>query len=344
MGIGELALSRSWSKSLYVSAHVLQPAQYCFKGSNYLNEKLKLMTYFELIHTTDPFNFTGGPMGKINANSFFEDILCSYLVCFLFKTQWERLADDIVTRCSDDRIVKQKSNAKVKIHPLRLLYYFYSVLTSIRFMVSAYCLANTDYDSYFEYDILISIAHKLNIFSVRAGQCNPYKLSLILKRYRFLNTDGLINATNGNQYILSPLLFSDFVSNFMLNIYMVSAIYFFRMRIGELILCWSLVLVQILFSNIALFSANSFSNCLYILAHILQPAQYCLKGLNYLNEKFKLMTYFELVHTTNHFNFSVGPLGKINNNSIFEFYFFYSGYLMFIFGMIQNSEIRKMNI
>lgn len=93
-------------------------------------------------------------------------------ISFLFKTQWERLADDIVTRCSDDRIVKQKSNAKVKIHPLRLLYYFYSLLTSIRFMVSAYCLANTDYDSYFEYDILISIAHKLNIFFSSYGNFN----------------------------------------------------------------------------------------------------------------------------------------------------------------------------
>ena len=439
---------------------------------------------------------------------------------FFTKTYWEHLADEIVTRCSDYRIIKQKSTEKIKIHPIRLLYYFYLIFASIRFLVSAFCLVNSDYIEYFEYDVLISIPYKMNLYSahtaislspftyfvwfydyevnvrrfnyiwklchdlmvkngrnfytlnpnfcpqfnwkmpidyirrlktiyrltyhsrtinfpiqfemkrlkyfpyltisirlrlvllnsvlilimflfmfgtvivlitgstyfifiliipkldgsqrklwtcfidaqlvcccafqtirmilfqlqalilvnrahnyvsnnadckirnavrlVRAGQCYLYKLSLILKHFYFINTDGLINAINGNQYILSPVVFAGFVSNFMLNIYLITAIYFFRMGIGELALCWSLIMVQVLFTIITLFSARSWSKSLYVSAHVLHPAQYCFKGSNYLNEKLKLMTYFELIHTTDPFNFTAGSIGKINANSFFE--------------------------
>ncbi|KAI2797833.1 hypothetical protein BLOT_015253 [Blomia tropicalis] len=500
MGIGELALcwslimvqvlftiitllsARSWSKSLYVSAHVLQPAQYCLKGLNYLNEKFKLMTYFELVHTTNHFNFSVGPLGKINNNSIFEfyffysgylmfifayylansdyesyfeyDIIISiahklnlysihtaisltpftYFV-WVYDYQVNVCRYNYIWKACHDLMVKNGRNfyalnskfrprfswlepnnylkqiktinhwtyqRKTIYFPIQFdmnrLKYFPYLTNSIRvrlvlfnsilgflgsfFMFGTvttlaagsiyflfifilpningsqrklwtgfidvqlicFCAFQTLRMVNFQLQalVLINRAHKYVLFNldkkirnavrlIRIGRCNPYKLSLILKRYRCLNTDGLINAINGNDHILSPVIFAGFVSNFMLNIYLVSAIYFFRMRIGELLLCWCLMLSQILFANIALFSAKSFSNCLYISAHELQPAQYCLKRSYYLKDKFKLMTYFELIHSTNHFNFNVGPIGKINAKSIFEFYFFYSGYLMFIF-------------
>ena len=196
----------------------------------------------------------------------------------------------------------------------------YSAFQTIRmilFQLQALILVNRVHN-YVLYNMDKRIRNAVRIARISSSRINLHRLAFILKHFYFINTDGLINATNGNQYILSPVVFAGFVSNFMINIYLVSVIYFFRMGIGEVALCWSLIMVQVLFTIITLFSARSWSKSLNITSHVLQPAQYCFKRSNHLKDKLKLMTYFELNRTTDPFNFTAGSIRKINGNSILE--------------------------
>ncbi|KAI2795408.1 hypothetical protein BLOT_016770 [Blomia tropicalis] len=131
------------------------------------------------------------------------------------------------------------------------------------------------------------------------------------------------------------------ISNFTFNIYLISALYFLPMALGEQIICFALIILQILFTSVALFPVISLTDCIHHSALAFQDAQYCINGTNYLRKKLKLMTYFEFMHTTNQINFTLGPIGKIKKESLIEFMFIYTGNLMFIFSMLQTSELRK---
>ncbi|MDL4916168.1 MAG: hypothetical protein QRY16_21115, partial [Enterobacterales bacterium endosymbiont of Blomia tropicalis] len=168
------------------------------------------------------------------------------------------------------------------------------------------------------------IINKLDLYLKKAlkmtykGRWTQKQLSRQLDFFRFEHANGVMNAINANRYIVSPLLLTGSLSNFTFNIYLISALYFLRMAIGEQLLCFAVIVLQILFSLSALLPLISLTACIHHSALLIQDAQYCINGTNYLTKKLKLMTYFELMHTTNQITFTLGPVGKITRKSLME--------------------------
>ncbi|KAI2795409.1 hypothetical protein BLOT_016771 [Blomia tropicalis] len=84
---------------------------------------------------------------------------------FSILNQWTVLSESIITRCSEYRFIRTKPNQKVRIGLLRIMFYLYLLIAIIRFLFSGYCLVKSSYMIYFDYDVLIGITAKLNLYS-----------------------------------------------------------------------------------------------------------------------------------------------------------------------------------
>ncbi|KAJ6221894.1 hypothetical protein RDWZM_000439, partial [Blomia tropicalis] len=126
------------------------------------------------------------------------------------------------------------------------------------------------------------IINKLDLYLKKAlkmtykGRWTQKQLSRQLDFFRFEHANGVMNAINANRYIVSPLLLTGSLSNFTFNIYLISALYFLRMAIGEQLLCFAVIVLQILFSLSALLPLISLTACIHHSALLIQDAQYCI--------------------------------------------------------------------
>lgn len=161
-------------------------------------------------------------------------------------------------------------------------------------------------------------------------------------------------AGHTNQQIVSPLLFTTFATNIALNLVMIGNLLFRSLYNSEKIVMLAILFLQTFLVVLCSLGVTSWSSCFAkrstfsILSQAQQALLYSNKTENKLYKrvvmtvaKIKLMKLFEHVcsYKKEEFCFTVGPLGKVNRNSLYEFTILYSSLVMYVAKMIRRGTM-----
>ena len=130
---------------------------------------------------------------------------------------------------------------------------------------------------------------------------------------------GARNMILSNQELVSPIMMIVFFSNFTINIYGITMLLFKPMTTDQQAIATLGICVQMLFLCLGVQPIIRSANMLHYIAPILCTVQPLLPSF-VLRTKLQVLTYYEINHASgeNKFTFTLGPLGKITNTSLFE--------------------------
>lgn len=155
-------------------------------------------------------------------------------------------------------------------------------------------------------------------------------------------------ARHVNSHVISQLMGVIFVSNITINLVIVGSLLFRRLYISESLIMLVLITLQTSFAIITCLSMTSWSECFYQSDSLLYRAQLNLattkvdqlyKRALVSTAKLKLMVFFETVCTSKKFHFTMGSLGKISHQTLYEFIFVYSSLVFYVAKMIRRGRL-----
>lgn len=173
--------------------------------------------------------------------------------------------------------------------------------------------------------------------AVRSGRAPEGRLAQWMVFFLGEHLIGHRHVQSANDLLVSPILFWASVSNFSLNLYLISSLYFLVLSIGDKTLICCLLGLQFTFVAVAFHPLIQLANDVNGPGKLYGKAQSLLVSPCFLSLKLKLLAAYEQTHSENEFHFTVGALGKVTNNSVFEFILLYSAQLMFIFNMFAKQ-------
>lgn len=166
---------------------------------------------------------------------------------------------------------------------------------------------------------------------------SKYKLRQISKYCAFANilnfymqevSLAIRRAISANEYLVSPLFFYSAVSHFFLNLYLVTALYFLKLSIGDQIMIYCVLFCQVAFSLAILQPVVVLGNDLARPAFLLSRIQIHLNELRktkyfvaFCCQKIKLLSFYERIHSVDAFRFTLGVFGKVTNASVVQVFF-----------------------
>ena len=129
---------------------------------------------------------------------------------------------------------------------------------------------------------------------------------------------GVKNMLLSNQELVSPILMALLISNITINIYFITMLLFKSLSPEQEAIITGVIGAQVLFVCFAVQPMIRSAKIVHHLAPILYSAQPLLPS-SLLSTKLQVMTYYEMNHSSeNEITYTLGPLGKVTNSSLFE--------------------------
>lgn len=208
-------------------------------------------------------------------------------------------------------------------HIIKLLLFFVHILVSVEFVYHFYML-----------DMEVMVRSAMSELKKTATEKRPLlelKLAQLLTFYTLEVRVGLRNAVFANEYLVSPLLTYGACSHFSFNLYLFVALYFVPFSPGDKVMVYCLIGLQTTFLFEALQAAVKLGNDLETPGKLMGGMQAYIGAntaartwnkLFLTRTKLRVLYLYEQLHSHEAFRFTLGPLGKITNKSVFEVSFF----------------------
>lgn len=161
-------------------------------------------------------------------------------------------------------------------------------------------------------------------------------------------------ARHMNGHIISQLLGAIFASNIAINLLVVGSLLFRRLYLSERLVMFLLISLQTFFALLTSLGMSSWSECFYENSSgctLLQRAQVRVLPVTsgqtdplyrralVSTAKLRLMAFLETVCTRRKFRFTMGSLGRISHQSLYEFLLLYSSLLFYVAKMIRRGRL-----
>ena len=160
---------------------------------------------------------------------------------------------------------------------------------------------------------------------------NLITIKLLLRHFRAEHLKIAISAYKLNGKFVSPIAAFGMSANLISNIYLISSLVAFDLSVTSIIINISVIALQmyslfIMSSPLILFidKLYSTSNCIFKYQQFFgrlgrnRMSIYPMRRGEIIAEKWALHGYYEVMHTKERINFSVGPMGHFSRESILE--------------------------
>ena len=173
----------------------------------------------------------------------------------------------------------------------------------------------------------------------------PSAYAVHVERYRRLHSTIWRNVYLLKVQLVDTALLVLVTSNVFTNVFLISQLLFQR----KLALIEKMVFGFTIFAETAVGLSGwtlfaNFAAMLYTSARYLHRTTLFLVGPSRLPDKLKMMSYYEMVHSTNRLTFSIGSLFRIDKELFLNYVFMYTGYIFYVSKLVKKNAALEQTI
>ena len=185
---------------------------------------------------------------------------------------------------------------------------------------------------------------QMGLYRAARWQMTPTAYAALLRRYRVLHCAIWRSIYLCKVQLVDRGLLVLVVCNATANVFLVSMFLFYEVDLMEQLVAIFAILVEtVICSGGAVLMAN-FSAALYGSGRYLHRATIFLVGPSRLPDKLKMMSHYEVVHSTSRLCFSIGSLFELRKELFLNYVFLYTGYVFYVSKMVRKNAAREKTI